>query len=144
MNETLSITKLAIAHDPTEFDCDSEELNNFLRLYALAGQRANISQTYVALNGVEIVGYHTLAVGDVVYAEAPERLAKGLPRYPVPMLLLARLAVDCRWQGKGLGAAVVVDAMRRNAPQCEFVIPLLGSLGFQSSASPFRTSTSLN
>ncbi len=113
MNETLAIAKLAITHDPTDFDCDSEELNNFIRLYALAGQRANISQTYVALNGVEIVGYHTLVVGDVVYAEAPQRLAKGLPRYPIPILLLARLAVDCRWQGKWLGAALVVDAMRR-------------------------------
>ncbi len=113
MNETLAITKLAITHDPTDFDCDSEELNNFIRLYALAGQRASISRTYVAVNGVEIVGYHTLVVGDVVYDDAPERLAKGLPRYPVPMLLLARLAVDCRWQGKGLGAALVADAMRR-------------------------------
>jgi GNAT superfamily N-acetyltransferase len=113
MNEQLAISKLAIAHDPTDFDCDSEELNSFIRLYALAGQRANISQTYVAVNGLEIVGYHTLVVGDVVYEDAPERLAKGLPRYPIPMLLLARLAVDYRWQGKGLGAALAVDAMRR-------------------------------
>jgi len=113
MNETLAITKLEVTHDPTDFDCDSEELNNFIRLHALAGQRANISQTYVVVNGVEIVGYHTLVVGDVVYEDAPERLAKGLPRYPIPMLHLARLAVDCRWQGKGLGAVLVVDAMRR-------------------------------
>ena len=113
MNEALAISKLSIAHDPTDFDCDSEELNSFIRRYALAGQRANISQTYVALNGAEIVGYHTLVVGDVVYEDAPERLAKALPRYPVPVLLLARLAVDRRWQGKGLGAALVADAMRR-------------------------------
>ncbi|MDR3553681.1 MAG: GNAT family N-acetyltransferase [Syntrophobacteraceae bacterium] len=113
MNEMLAITKLAVTHDPADFDCDSEELNNFIRLYALAGQRASISQTYVAVYGVEIVGYHTLVVGEIVYDDAPERLAKGLPRYPVPTLLLARLAVDCRWQGKGLGAALVADAMRR-------------------------------
>jgi len=113
MNETLAITKLSITHDPTGFDCDSEELNSFIRLYALAGQRANISHTYVAVNGMEIVGYHALVVGDVVYEDAPECLAKGLPRYPIPMLLLARLAVDRRWQGKGLGAALVVDAVRR-------------------------------
>jgi GNAT superfamily N-acetyltransferase len=113
MNEAPAISKLAITHDPTNFDCDSEELNSFIRLYAVAGQRANISQTYVAVNGMEIVGYHTLVVDDIVYDDAPERLAKGLPRYPIPMLLLARLGVDCRWQGKGLGAALVVDAMRR-------------------------------
>ena len=113
MNQSPTIEKLALEHDPADFDCDSEELNRFIRLHALAGQRANISQTYVAVQGVQIVGYHTLVVGDIVYEDAPERLAKGLPRYPVPMLLLARLAVDCRWQGEGLGAALVVDAMRR-------------------------------
>ena len=113
MNGPLAITNLAITHDAADFDCDSAELNRFIRLYALAGQKANISRTYVAVNGVEIIGYHTLVVGNVVYDDAPERLAKGLPRYPIPMLLLARLAVDCRWQGRGIGAALVVDAMRR-------------------------------
>ncbi len=86
---------------------------------ALAGQRANISQTYVTVKEVEIVGYHTLVVGDVVCEDAPERLAKGLPRYPILILLLARLAVDCRWQGKGLEAAFVVDAMRRTLQVAE-------------------------
>jgi GNAT superfamily N-acetyltransferase len=113
MDEKLAITKLAVTQDPTNFDCNYEELNAFIRLNALAGQRANISQTYVALNGEVIVGYHTLAVGNVIYEDAPERLAKGLPRYPIPVLLLARLAVDRHWQGKGLGAALVADALRR-------------------------------
>jgi GNAT superfamily N-acetyltransferase len=113
MDEKPVIAKLALTHDATNFDCDHEELNRFIRLYALAGQRANISQTYVAVKGSEIVGYHTLVVGDVFYDDAPERLAKGLPHYPIPVLILARLAVDLRWQGRGLGAALVVDAMRR-------------------------------
>jgi GNAT superfamily N-acetyltransferase len=113
MKVALVITKLAVEHDATHFDCGYEELNSFIRLYALAGQRANISQTYVAVNGAEIVGYHTLVVGNVVYEDAPERLAKGIPRYPIPVLLLARLAVDDRWRGKGLGAALVADAIRR-------------------------------
>lgn len=113
MNERPRITKLAIEHDAANFDCGQEELNNFISRYALAGQRANISQTYVAVCGVEIVGYHTLVVGSVVYEDAPERLGKGIPRHPIPVLLLARLAVDERWHGKGLGAALVADAMRR-------------------------------
>jgi len=113
VGEEIAVTKLAIAHDPTDFDCGQEELNRFIRHYALAGQRASISQTYVALQGESIIGYHTLVVGDVVYEGAPERLAKGLPRYPIPVLILARLAVDSRWQGKGLGAALVADALRR-------------------------------
>lgn len=108
-----SIAKLSIEHDPSAFDCRHKALNTFIRLHALPGQRANSSQTYVAAVGPTIVGYHTLVVGDVAYEDAPERLAKGLPRHPVPILLLARLAVDRTWQGKGLGAALVADAMRR-------------------------------
>ena len=77
------------------------------------GQRASISQTYVAATEADIAGYYTLVVGHVTRDEAPERLAKGLPRHPVPVIILARLAVDQSWQGKGLGAALVVDAMRR-------------------------------
>jgi GNAT superfamily N-acetyltransferase len=109
----LEIAKLSVAHDPTAFDSGSEPLNRFIKLHALAGQRANISQTYVAAGDDAIAGYYTLVVGDVAYDEAPERLAKGIPRYPVPVIILARLAVDKAWQGKGLGAALVVDAMRR-------------------------------
>lgn len=87
----------------------------------MPGQRANISQTYVAGVDTTIVGYHTLVVGDVAYEDAPERLAKGLPRHPVPVILLARLAVDQIWQGKGLGAALVSDAMRRTLQVADIV-----------------------
>jgi GNAT superfamily N-acetyltransferase len=107
------VAKLAPAHDPTAFNCGSEPLNRFIKLHALPGQRAGGSQTYVAATGVEIAGYYTLVVGQVAHEEAPERLAKGLPRHPVPVIILARLAVDRAWQGKRLGAALVVDAMRR-------------------------------
>lgn len=113
MNEKAVIAKLAVEHDATAFDCGHEELNRFIRMYALAGRRANISQTYVAACDQKIVGFHTLVVGDVFYDDAPERLAKGLPRYPIPVLLLARLAVDLSWKGRGLGAALLVDAIRR-------------------------------
>ncbi|MFH1135619.1 MAG: GNAT family N-acetyltransferase [Pseudomonadota bacterium] len=113
MNERPLIAKLAIEHDAANFDCGQEDLNDFINRYALAGQWANISRTYAAVQGAEIAGYHTLVVGSVVYEGAPERLGKGIPRHPIPALLLARLAVDKRRQGKGLGAALVVDAMRR-------------------------------
>jgi len=107
------VTKLAPAHDPTSFDCGNDALNRFLKLHALSGQRAGISQTYVAAINTEILGYHTLVVGHVSYDDAPERLAKGLPRFPVPIIILARLAVAEAQKGKGVGAALVVDAMRR-------------------------------
>jgi len=113
MAEKLQIAKLAVVHDPTSFDCGSEALNRFIKLYALPGQRAGISQTYVAAKESEIAGYHTIVVGQVTHDEAPERLAKGVPRHPIPVIVLARLAVDQGQQGKGLGAALVADAMRR-------------------------------
>ena len=63
--------------------------------------------------GVAIAGYYTLAVGQVSYEDSPERLTKGLARHPVPIMLLARLAVDRRWQGQGVGKALLRDAMQR-------------------------------
>jgi GNAT superfamily N-acetyltransferase len=113
MDQKPVIAKLSVTYDPTDFDCGHEELNSFIRLHALAGQRANISRTYVVVCDQKILGFHTLVVGDVVYDDAPERLAKGIPRYPIPVMLLARLAVDRRWQGKGFGAALLADAIRR-------------------------------
>jgi len=77
MSEKPRIAKLARSHDASRFDCGHEALNHFIRLHALPGQRASISQTYVAVVGETIVGYHTLVVGNVLYEDAPERLGKG-------------------------------------------------------------------
>jgi GNAT superfamily N-acetyltransferase len=108
------IAKLTAAHEVSGFESRSPALDRYLQRHALQSQRANVAQTYVAVTGEQVVvGYHTLVAGEVVYAEAPERLVKGTPRHPVPIALLARLAVTRSWQGKGLGAALVVDAMRR-------------------------------
>lgn len=113
MLEKPVIAKLDFAHDTSRFDCGNEALNRFIKLYALQGQRASISQTYAALLGQTVIGYHTLVVGSVVHDDAPDRLKKGIPRHPVPVVILARLAVDNDWHGKGLGAGLVADAMRR-------------------------------
>ncbi len=113
MNEKPQLAKLAPEHDHAGFDCGSEPLNRHLKQHALQGQRAGSSQTYVAAVDMKVVGFHTLVVGDVTHEGAPERLSKGLPRYPIPVIILARLAVDNSWKGKGLGAALLVDAMRR-------------------------------
>src|SRR5450432_3971120 len=75
------------------FDCGSEALNRFLIRYALQNQQAEASQTYVALADEKVAGYYTLVVGQVEYEGAPERLKKGLARHPVPVMLLARLAI---------------------------------------------------
>ncbi|HEY1629772.1 MAG TPA: GNAT family N-acetyltransferase [Rhizomicrobium sp.] len=76
---------------------------------------ASASQTYLALSGENVAGFHTLVVGEISHADAPERLRKGLARHPVPIMVLARLAVDRKWQGKGLGASLLKDALLRTA-----------------------------
>jgi GNAT superfamily N-acetyltransferase len=110
---SLRIEKLQRSHAVDAFECGREALNLFLTRYAFQNQQAQASQTYVALADDEIVGYYTLVVGSVEYNEAPERLTKGLARHPVPIMLLARLAVTASWQGKGLGAGLLKDAMLR-------------------------------
>jgi len=109
----LRIEKLHRSHANDTFDCGREALNRFLARFALQNQQAGASQTYVALAREEIVGYFTLVVGQVEYNDAPERLTKGLARRPVPIMLLARLAVAITWQGKGLGSGLLKDAMQR-------------------------------
>ncbi|MFN3549524.1 MAG: GNAT family N-acetyltransferase [Mesorhizobium sp.] len=81
--------------------------------YALANQQANASQTYVGLADDVVIGFHTLVVGEVAHAGAPERVTRGLARHPVPIMLLARLAVSSHWQGRGVGAGLLRDAVIR-------------------------------
>lgn len=109
----LRIEKLQRSHAIDEFDCGRDALNRFLARYALQNQQAGASQTYIGLADKAVAGYYTLVVGQVEYVAAPERLTKGLARHPVPIMLLARLAVATSWQGKGLGAGLLKDAMQR-------------------------------
>jgi len=109
------VESLRRSHAVEGFDCGREALNRFLIRYALRNEQAGASRTYLAFAGDcdEIVGYYTLVVGQVDYDGAPEHLKKGLAKHPVPIILLARLAVATRWKGKGLGAALLKDAMLR-------------------------------
>jgi len=107
------VEKLRRDHPVEEFDCAREELNRYLVRYAWQNQQAGAAQTYVGMVGEVIAGYYALAVGQVTLEDAPERLKKGLAKHPVPIMLLARLATDRRWQGQGVGKALLRDAMQR-------------------------------
>jgi GNAT superfamily N-acetyltransferase len=109
----LKIEKLQRSHKLDDFDCGQEALNRFLIRNALQNQQSEASQTYVALADDKVVGYYTLVVGEVAFESAHERLTKGLARHPVPIMLLARLAIVTAWQGKGLGSGLLKDAMHR-------------------------------
>ena len=97
------------------FECGQPAQNQFLQRYALVNQKAHSAQTYVCCLGTQVVGFYSLSVGSVDVADAPTRVAKGLARYPVPVMILARLAVSLDHQGKGLGRALLKDSLLRTA-----------------------------
>jgi GNAT superfamily N-acetyltransferase len=106
-------------HDRNSFDCGVSALNDYLQKYALQNQKKNAARTYVATRGNRIVGYYSLAYGSVSLEEAPRSVKSGLPRHPVPVILLARLAVESTEQGHGLGAALLKDALLRTIQAAE-------------------------
>ena len=108
-----TIEKLRRDHALDSFDCGKEELNRFLKKHALTNQASDSAQTYVVSDGVAVKGYYSLAAGTVSHEQATERAKKGLARYPIPVILLARLAVDASSQGKKIGPALLKDALRR-------------------------------
>jgi len=119
MSLDLRIEKLARAHALEGFDCGKEPLNRFLVRHAVQSQQSNASQTYVACEAERVVGFYTLAFGQVAFDDAPERLRKGLARHPVPIMILARLAIAADAQGKGLGAGLLKDALLRTIQASE-------------------------
>ncbi|MBY0508885.1 MAG: GNAT family N-acetyltransferase [Rhodospirillaceae bacterium] len=109
----LRIEKLNRLHTTEGFDCGKEALNRFLIRHALQSQQAGATNTYLALDGNRVVGFYSLVVGEIAYPDAAERLTKGMARHPVPVMLLARLAVTTGYQGKRLGSGLLKDAMVR-------------------------------
>jgi len=109
------VRKLAATDQVDAFDCGQAALNQFLQRYALVNQKANSAQTYVCRQGDLVVGFYSLAVGSVDPEAVPSRVMKGLARHPVPVMILARLAVDKEHQRKGLGRALLKDALLRTA-----------------------------
>lgn len=116
MSEGYSPVRKLAARDLVDaFDCGQAALNQFLQRFALVNQKANSAQTYVCRQGEVVVGFYSLAVGGVDPQVAPSRVMKGLARHPVPVMILTRLAVDKAHQRKGLGQALLKDALLRTA-----------------------------
>jgi GNAT superfamily N-acetyltransferase len=102
-------------HDVVGFSCGREPLDRWLRHSAGQGERRDSARTFVATGeGETVAGYYTLVAGEVDHAEATVTVRKGLSRhYPIPVAILARLAVDRQRQGEGLGAKLLDDALER-------------------------------
>lgn len=115
MSVYATVRKLAASDRVEAFDCGQAALNQFLQRYALVNQKAGGALTYVCCRDDVVVGFYSLAVGSVDPQAAPARVTKGLARHPVPVMILARLAVDRGHQGRGLGRALLKDALLRTA-----------------------------
>lgn len=111
-----TIRRLDKDHDRSAFDCGQRILNEWLKDRAGQFDRRDLSRTFVATrpDDVLVVGYYAVSTHRVVYEALPATEAKGLPRLDVPVVLIGRLAVDHTVQGQGLGALLLVDALRRS------------------------------
>lgn len=100
-------------HEIVGFDCGKAPLNDFLIKYALQNQASGGARTYVLTRGKRVIGYYSLVPASVLPADAPTRVMKGQGRYPVPVILMARFALDLKEQKKGYGRVLFRDALRR-------------------------------
>ncbi|MDA8040257.1 MAG: GNAT family N-acetyltransferase [Actinomycetota bacterium] len=107
------LERLGPHHRLGDLHSGNEPLDRWLYVHALASQHMDAARTFVLVDGERVAGYFSLTMGSVHRAEAPPALVRGLPGYPVGMVLLARLAVDRSAQGQGLGSALLAEALRK-------------------------------
>lgn len=100
-------------HRFESFDCGNRALNDWLFHHARQALASGSARTFVVTEGEQVVGYFSLAVGQVDTITAPDRVSKGMGRYPIPVVILARLAVSLHVQGRGIGRGLLQDAIRR-------------------------------
>lgn len=100
-------------HDVKNFDCGNTALNEFLVKYAVANAAAGLARTFVATIKEQpaVIGYFSIAAGSVERETAPARVAKGTPKHSIPVVLLARLAVDLNYQGQKVGEGLLKEAL---------------------------------
>jgi GNAT superfamily N-acetyltransferase len=101
-------------HDTSQFQSGNQALDRWLVRYAGQSERRDAARTFVVTDAGVVIGYYALLAGELDHGQATERTRKGMSRhYPIPVAILARLAVDHRHQNHGLGATLLQDALRR-------------------------------
>jgi len=104
---------LDASHHLEEFDCGKPALTDWLLHHARQAQGSGSARTFVVCDKDRVVGYFSLTVGQIDTLEAPERIRRGMGQYPIPLVILARLAVDLDYQKQGLGFSLLQDAIMR-------------------------------
>ena len=103
------------------FDCGKPSLNDWLQRHAQQAQGSGSARTFVVTDNARVLGYYSLVVGQVEPMQATERIRKGMGQYPIPVMVLARLAVSQTAQGQGIGIGLLQDAIRRTLNVAEQV-----------------------
>ena len=110
---------LEASHRLEEFDCGKPALTEWLLRHARQAQGSGSARTFVSCDGERVAGYYSLTVGQIDTLEAPERVRRGMGQYPIPLIILARLAIDLDYQKRGLGFSLLQDAIKRAIPVAE-------------------------
>lgn len=100
-------------HRLDAFDCGKPALTDWLLRHARQAQGSGSARTFVVCDGERVVGYYSLTVGQIDTLDAPERIRRGMGQYPIPLIILARLAIDLDYQKRGLGISLLQDAIVR-------------------------------
>jgi predicted N-acetyltransferase YhbS len=116
---SLTLAPLTAQHRLAEFDSGKPALNEWLLRHAAQAQASGSARTFVALDGQRVAGYFSLTVGQVVTTDVAERVRKGMGSYPIPVVILARLAVSVQDQGRGIGAGLLQEAIVRTLQLAE-------------------------
>ena len=104
---------LSVGHQLENFDCGKSSLNEWLLRHARQAQASGSAKTFVVADDDRVAGYFSLTVGQVDTVDAPERIRKGMGQYPLPVVILARLAVSVQDYRRGIGFGLLQDAIRR-------------------------------
>lgn len=110
---------LGAGYDLEAFDCGNAALNEWLIRHSRQAQTSGSAKTFVIADGEQAVGYYSLTVGQIDTLDAPERIRKGMGQYPIPVVILARLAVSRSHQGCGIGRGMLQEAIRRTLSMAE-------------------------
>jgi len=125
---TYHIGPLDASVSTANFQCGREHMDDYIRRYASQDERRNVARVFVATpenNPQQLAGFFTLSAGSVSCSSLPASLARKLPRYPVPVALIGRLAVHTKFQGKGLGSIMLADACQK-VSQASTVLAVAG------------------
>jgi predicted N-acetyltransferase YhbS len=109
------------SHELEEFECGVSALDEYLKLHALSDQASEKSRTFVVCRHNRVVGYFSLSAASVEPDEATSRAIMGQGKHPVPAILIGRLAVDRSEQGRGIGEALLVEALAKAANAAETI-----------------------